>query len=125
MKRITFLLGMVLLFILFVPSGVLAQQLPPGVKLEVVKEYPPSIFPGAKSVKQIRFTLAPGAKLENFAPPGIHFCTGVRGEATVVVQGKTIVRKAGQQWIEEKGMPFTITNNGTVPFVDDFFQVVY
>jgi len=125
MRKMTWLLGVALLATIFVSSGLLAQQLPPGVKMEVLKEYPPSVFPGAKSVKRLRFTLAPGAKVENFVPPGIHFCMAAQGEATVVVQGKTVVRKAGQQWIEEKGVPFSMVNNGTVPFVDEFFQVIY
>ena len=125
MKKIAALLGLSLLLSAFQFSVVQAQGLPPGVTVEVLKEYPASLIPGAKSIKQMLFVLQPGAKLENFSPPGVHFCSAVVGEAKVVIGGKTIIRKAGTQWIEEKGVPFTITNEGNVPFVDMFFQVVF
>ena len=125
MKKMAALFGLSLLLSAFQYSVVQAAGLPPGVTVEVIKEHPASLFPGAKSIKQILFILQPGAKLENFSPPGVHFCSAVLGEAKVEIGGKTIIRKAGTLWIEEKGVPFTITNEGDVPFVDMFFQVIY
>ncbi len=112
--------------LLAVPSQGRAQ-LPPGVSVQVVQEYPDpaSLFPGAKSVQQVLFILQPGAKLEDFTPSSVNVCSAVLGEAKVVIEGKTIIRKAGTMWIEKKGVPFTITNEGNVPFVDMFFKVVY
>ncbi|MBI1893161.1 MAG: hypothetical protein HYS14_03495 [Candidatus Rokubacteria bacterium] len=34
--------------------------------------------------------------------------------------GKKLVRRAGQVWVERKGQPFSVYNNGKVPFVDVF-----
>ncbi len=125
MKKLATLVGLSLLLSAFQFSVVQAADLPPGVEVKVLKEYPASLVPGAKSIKQMLFVLQPGAKLENFKPPGLHFCSAALGEAKVVVGGKTIIRKAGTQWVEEQGVPFTITNEGNVPFVDLFFQIVY
>ena len=125
MKKMAALFGLSLLLSAIQFSVVQAAGLPPGVTVEVIKEYPASLIPGAKSITQKLFILQPGAKLENFTPPGVHICTAIFGEAKVVIGGKTIIRKAGTLWIEEKGVPFTITNEGNVPFVDMFFQVVY
>ncbi len=125
MKKMAALFGLSLLLSAFQLSVVQAAELPPGVTVEVIKEHPASLFPGAKSIKQMLFILQPGAKLENFVPPGLSFCSGVLGEAKVVIGGKTIIRKAGTQWIEKQGVPFTMTNEGNVPFVDLFFQSAF
>ncbi len=42
----------------------------------------------------------------------------------MAADGKTYVRKAGQQWIEPKGWTFSVMNKGKVPFVDTFFELV-
>lgn len=41
-----------------------------------------------------------------------------------MVGGKKIIRKAGQAWVEEKGVTFSVENKGKVPFVDLFFELV-
>ncbi len=51
----------------YVVGHVQAQGLPPGVTLEVLAEYP-STDPGIEKIVVKKFTLAPGAKLENFKP---------------------------------------------------------
>lgn len=112
-----------LLLSLALPPGAQAQQLPPGVKVEVLGESP-STIPGIEKIVRKRFTLAPGAKLENFTPVNTQLCTGTRGQATVVHGDKKTVHKAGQSWVEEKGVTFTIENTGKVPFVDMFFELL-
>ncbi|MFQ5947014.1 MAG: hypothetical protein ACE5NC_12345 [Anaerolineae bacterium] len=47
--------------------GQAQAQLPPGVHLEVIAEYP-STEPGIEKIVVKKFTLDPGAKLENFTP---------------------------------------------------------
>ncbi len=126
MKRFTCLIGATMLLAMLTAAPISSQQLPPGVKVQVVKQFSPSFFPGSKSVTQIMLLLEPGARLEDFSPPGISICTGLAGEAKVTFKGgKTVIRKAGTQWIEKKGETFTIVNNGKVTFVDSFFQIVY
>ncbi|MBI1893162.1 MAG: hypothetical protein HYS14_03500 [Candidatus Rokubacteria bacterium] len=68
-------LGMAALAGMVLTAGILmmlggdagAQGLPPGVHLEVVAEYPSS-EPGIEKIVVKKFTLDPGAKLENFTP---------------------------------------------------------
>jgi hypothetical protein len=96
------------------------QGLPPGVHHETVAEYP-SADPGIEKVVIKKFTLDPGAKEENFTADLDNLCTGAQGETTVVAKdGKKLVRKAGQVWIERKGESFSFYNNGKVPWVDIF-----
>lgn len=125
MRRL--LLAIVLILTWLVPlalvPGAQAQQLPPGVKVEVLGESA-STIPGIEKVVMKRFTLAPGAKLENFTPANSQLCTGTRGQATATIGDKKIVRKAGQAWVEEKGVAFSVENTGKVPFVDTFFELV-
>lgn len=125
MCRVTFtiLLVLTLLSLLAVSPGSHAQQLPPGVKVDVLRESP-STIPGIEKIIMKRLTLAPGAKLENFTPANNQLCVATRGEAVVTLGGKEIVRKAGQSWVEEKGVTFTIENKGKAPFVDPFFELV-
>ena len=111
-----------LLTVLLVPSGE-TQQLPPGVKVQVLGEMGSKI-PGVEKIVMKRFTLDPGAKLENLTPTNTQLCTASGGEATVTMGGKTIVRKAGQAWVEEKGVTFSIENKGKRPFVDLFFELI-
>lgn len=127
MKRLTCLIGATMLLAFLTASPISSQmKLPPGVKVQVVKQFSPSFYPGAKSVTQILFTLEPGAKLENFSPPGLHICNGLAGEAKVTFKdGTTVIRKAGTMWLEKKGVPWTIVNEGKVTFVDSFLQIVY
>lgn len=120
--RATLMLFATLLALSLLPE-VQAQQLPPGVKVEVLGDSP-STIPGIEKIVRKRFTLAPGAKLENFTPANTQLCTGTRGQATVVKGDKKSVHKAGQSWVEEKGVTFTIENTGKVPFVDMFFELV-
>ncbi len=126
MKRFTCLIGATMLLAMLTAAPISSQQLPPGVTVQVVKQFPPSVFPGAKSVTQLLFMLEPGARLDNFSPPGLHICNGLAGAAKVTFKdGRTVIRKAGDQWIEEKGVPFSMVNEGKVTFVDSFFQIVY
>ncbi len=126
MKRFTCLIGATMLLAMLTAAPISSQQLPPGVKVQMVRQFSPSVMPGAKSVTQFLFTLEPGARLDDFTPPGLSLCNGLAGAAKVTFKdGKTVIRKAGDQWIEEKGVPFSMVNEGKVTFVDSFFQIVY
>ena len=127
MKRLTCLIGATMLLAMLTAAPIFSQMdLPPGVNVQVVRQYSPSIFPGAKSVTQILFTLEPGATLNDFVPPGLHICNGLAGEAKVTFKdGTTVIRRAGDTWLEEKGVSFSLVNEGKVTFVDSFVQIVY
>ena len=59
--------GLAALGLSYFSGPVQAQGLPPGVHLEVVAEYP-STDPSIEKIVIKKFTLDPGAKLENFTP---------------------------------------------------------
>lgn len=69
MQRVSRAILLVLtgLLVLSLAPGAPAEQLPAGVKVEVLGEMPSNI-PGVEKIVMKRFTLAPGAKLENFTP---------------------------------------------------------
>lgn len=106
------------------PVQLHAQALPPGVTFELVKEYPASMMAGAKSINQFLYTLAPGAKHENITIEGTNFCRALAGEIRAVDKdGHTMKVRAGDVWVEPKGMTMSIYNDGKVTFVDSFIEV--
>ncbi len=47
------------------------------------------------------------------------------GQVTVTMGDKTVVRRAGDQWTEPKGLPMALVNTGNVPHVDKTFEIYY
>jgi mannose-6-phosphate isomerase-like protein (cupin superfamily) len=47
------------------------------------------------------------------------------GQVTVTMGGKTVVRRAGDQWTEPKGLAMALENTGNVPYVDKTFEIFY
>ncbi len=63
---------------LLFPDSAQAEQLRAGVEVELIREEPGTI-PGVKKILIQRFTLAPGAKLENFIPSNTALARGGDG----------------------------------------------
>ena len=104
----------------------LAEEIAPGVTYEVLKEHEASLLPGVTKIVESIFIMQPGAKF-NF-PDGsasMNICTAMLGEVTVTMGGKTVVRRAGEQWTEPKGVPMALHNTGKVPYVDKTFEIYY
>ena len=57
--------------------------------------------------------------------PSMNICTSMLGQVTVTMGGTTVVRRAGDQWTEPKGMAMALTNTGNVPYVDKTFEIFY
>lgn len=103
-----------------------AQDLPPGISMQVVQNFPAESVPGAKMVREFLFIVQPGAKMENFdMGSAFHFCTAMMGEIKVIMGGKTTIRRQGDRWIERPGEVFTIINEGDVAYVDHTFEIVF
>ena len=66
-KSIVAVVGLVVLGLSAVVGHVQAQGLPPGIHVEVLAEYP-STDPNIAKIVVKKFTVDPGAKLENFTP---------------------------------------------------------
>ena len=105
----------------------LAQELPPGVTVEVLADYGSPGIPGVANVRLIRFTMEPGAKIENFTVGTTNYCDASKGEITAVIEnGPTLILGAGSRWVEPKGLVYKLLrNDGDVPFVDLIIEITH
>ena len=104
----------------------LAEEIAPGITYEVLKEHDASLLPGVSKIVESIFIMQPGTSI-NFADgsPSTNICTSMLGQVTVTMGGMTVVRRAGDQWTEPKGMPMALKNTGNVPYVDKTFEIYY
>ena len=103
----------------------LAEEIAPGITYEVLKEHDASLLPGVTKIIESIFIMQPGTKMELPASPSMNICTAMLGELTVTMGGKTIVRRAGDQWTEPKGVSMTVASTGNVPYVDKTIEIFY
>ena len=104
----------------------LAVELAPGITYEVLKEDDASLLPGVTKIVESIFIMQPGTKID--FPDGsqsMNICTAMLGQITVTMGGETVVRRAGDQWTEPKGMAMTVHNTGNVPYIDKTFEIFY
>ncbi len=104
---------------------VLAEEIAPGITYEVLKEHDASLLPGVTKIVESIFIMQPGTKIDFPASPSTNICTSMLGQVTVVMGGKTVMRRAGDQWTEPKGASMALHNTGTVPYVDKTFEIFY
>ncbi len=103
----------------------LAEELAPGITYEVLKEHDASLLPGVSKIVESIFIMQPGTKIDFPASEAMHICTSMLGEITVTMGGKTLMRRAGDQWTEPKGASMTLHNTGNVPYIDKTFEIFY
>ena len=115
-----------LLVYLGVVPQALAEEIAPGITYEVLKEHDTSLFPGSTKVIETIFIMQPGTSID-FAEgfPSTNICTAMLGQVAVTMGGKTVVRRAGDQWTEPKNTPMALKNVGNVPYVDKTFEIYY
>ena len=104
---------------------VIAEEIAPGITYEVLKEHDASLLPGVTKIVESIFIMQPGTSIDFPASPSMNICTSMLGQVTVTMGDKTVVRRAGDQWTEPKGMPMALTNTGNVPYVDKTFEIFY
>ncbi len=103
-----------------------AEEIAPGITYEVLKEHDASLFPGATKVIESIFIIQPGASIDfPDGSPSTNICTSMFDQVTVTMGGMTVVRRAGDQWTEPKGLAMFLKNNGNVPYVDKTFEIYY
>jgi hypothetical protein len=104
----------------------LAEEIAPGITYEVLKEHDASLIPGATKIVESIFIMQPGTSID-FADgsPSMNICTSMLGQVTVTMGDMTVVRRAGDQWTEPKGMAMFLKNTGNVPYVDKTFEIYY
>jgi hypothetical protein len=104
----------------------LAVELAPGITYEVLKEHDASLIPGATKIVESIFIMQPGTSIDfPDGSPSMNICTSMLGQVTVTMGGKTVVRRAGDQWTEPKGLAMALENTGNVPYVDKTFEIFY
>ena len=103
----------------------LAEEIAPGITYEVLKEHDASLLPGVTKIVESIFIMQPGTKIDFPASPSTNICTSMLGQVTVTMGGKTVVRRAGDQWTEPKGASMALHNTGNVPYVDKTFEIFY
>ena len=103
----------------------LAEEIAPGITYEVLKEHDASLLPGVTKIVESIFIMQPGTKIDFPASPSTNICTSMLGQVTVVMGGKTVIRRAGDQWTEPKGASMALHNTGNVPYVDKTFEIFY
>ncbi len=103
----------------------LAEEIAPGITYEVLREHDASLLPGVTKIIESIFIMQPGTKMDLPASPSMNICTAMLGELTITMGGETIVRRAGDQWTEPKGMSMSLESTGNVPYVDKTFEIFY
>jgi len=109
---------------LAVPSTGHAAELPEGVTIDVLAEYP-SETSGVEKILFRKITLKPGASW-TLTVPAQSLCQGTKGESEVVDQtsGETFNFKAGDRWYTTPGHEVTLSNKGTVDHGHLFYTMV-
>ena len=104
----------------------LAVELAPGITYEVLKEHDASLIPGATKIIESIFIMQPGTSIEfPTTTAAMHICTSMLGQAAVTMGDMTVVRRAGDQWTEAKGLAMTLENTGNVPYIDKTFEIFF
>ena len=124
MLRISSLATAILAIALVAAPGQGRADLPEGVSIVVLAEYP-SKTPGVEKILFRKITLKPGASL-TLTEAAQSLCQGTKGELEVVdhTSGETVVRKAGDRWDTSPGHEVTLTNKGTVDHEHLFYTMV-
>lgn len=106
------------------PGASRAAELPEGVSIDVLAEYP-SMTPGVEKILFRRITLKPGVSW-TLTVPAQSVCQGTKGELEVADQtsGETLVFKPGDRWFTYPGHEVTLTNRGTVDHEHLFYTLV-
>ncbi len=104
----------------------LAEEIAPGITYEVLKEHDASLIPGVTKIIESLFIMQPGTSMDfPEGSPSMNICTAMFGQLTVTMGDVTVVRHAGDQWTEPKGLAMSIKNAGNVPYVDKTFEIFY
>jgi hypothetical protein len=109
---------------LVMPGAGHAAELPEGVTIDLIAEYP-SKTAGIEKVLFRKIALKPGASW-SFTVPAQSLCQGTKGELEVEdhTAGKTVVFKAGDRWDTSPGHEVTLSNKGTVDHEHLFYTLI-
>lgn len=118
-------LSIVLALFLFFPAQGWAAELPEGIDVKVVAEWPID-NPGVEKMLLRRVEFQPGATID-LTVQHFEFCNATQGEWAVTnhTTGVTTLRVAGGRWrMPDKGTKVTVTNPGNVPAVQWVYRLI-
>ena len=106
--------GFFAIALLAVPGAGRAQDLPDGVSIDVIAEYP-SMTQGVETILFRKITLKPGASW-SLTVPAQSLCEGTKGELVVVdhTSGDSYTFAEGDRWFTTPGHEVTLSNPGSV-----------
>ena len=109
---------------LTVPVVGQAAELPEGVSVDLIAEYP-SMTNGVEKILFRKITLKPGASW-SLTVPAQSVCEGTGGELQVVnhTTGETFNFKAGDRWFTTPGHEVTLSNPGSVDHEHLFYTLI-
>ncbi len=111
---------------LFLPMPGWAAELPEGIDVKVIADWPVDT-PGVEKIQLRRVEFQPGASLENFEVTYDEFCNATQGEwvVTNLSDGTTALRTAGSRWrMPPKGTKVNIANPGNVAAVQFVYRLI-
>lgn len=116
--------GLLAFALLAVPSTGQAQDLPDGVSIDVIAEYP-SLTPGVDKILFRKITLKPGASWDNTVPAQ-SVCQATMGELSVVdhTSGESYTFRVGDRWSTTPGHEVTLSNSGSVDHEHLFYTLM-
>jgi quercetin dioxygenase-like cupin family protein len=94
-----------------------SREVAPGVVRKNLGEYPSNV-PGFEKVRIVEDTVQPGATYGTESMPAPMFCTALKGEATIILDGKEQKVKAGDSYVCALGQKGESKNTGSEPYVE-------
>jgi quercetin dioxygenase-like cupin family protein len=94
-----------------------SREIAPGVVRKNLGEYPSNV-PGFEKVRIVEDTVQPGATVGPLSMPVPMFCTALKGEATLILDGKEQQLKTGDSYVCAEGQKGQLKNTGSEPYVE-------
>jgi hypothetical protein len=99
------------------------KEIAPGVVRKNLGEYPSNV-PGFDKVRIVEDTVQPGVKYGTDSMPAPMFCTAMKGESTLTLDGKEQKLKAGDSYVCAVGQKGEIKNTGSEPYVERMHHLI-
>lgn len=112
------------LFIASLAAPVVAQNLPDGVSIELITEYP-SMTQGVEKILYRKLILKPGATW-TLTVPAQSVCQATKGVLDIVdhTSGESFTFKEDDRWFTTPGHEVTLSNSGSVDHEHLFYTLV-
>ena len=116
--------GLLAIALMVGPGTGRAQDLPDGVTIDLIAEYP-SMTQGVEKILFRKITLKPGASL-CLTVPAQSMCEGTKGELSVVdhTSGDSYTFMEGDRWFTTPGHEVTLSNPGSVDHEHLFYTLI-